>query len=240
MPTTPPLDTPAFTLDEGTLVREAGGSRTMFRFAAPSRRHLDGGFQLSQVSMIFFDRDGRFVVRRTAESSKPFVLANRAAWAHEVLVDQLARATRAVYEIEHRFEYRRKIVAGELPPLPPEADGSDYWRWIDLDARTLEDRVVRFDFALWARTDGIDATIASHPKFPTDSLRTELELDLLDADGNVQFAKTFSSSLNGGAPEYYDTSVRVDRKTLRTLRFFELRGRTESRAISRLPIDTLG
>ncbi len=239
MASTPKLESPVFTIAEGTLTREASGSRTMLRFAAPSTRHLDGGFALSSVYAILFDRDGRFITKRNAESSKPYVLANRASWSHELLNDQLAGAARLVYDIEYRFDVRRKIVGGELPALAAEADGSDYWRWLNLDPRSLEDRVVRLDFALWARNSSIDVTIAQHAKVTTDSLRTELELDLIDADDNVAYSKSFSAGMNLGGPDYNDTSLNVDRKTLRTLRFFELRGRTEGRAVARLTIDEL-
>lgn len=237
MAKTPKLETAAFTIEEGQLTRHASGSRAQFRFAAPSQKHLDGGFEVD-VYITLFDAQGRFVHRRGGERSK-LVLGSRAAWVHEIDNDVLSNAVSAVYEISHRFDTRRKIAAGELLPLPPEADGSDYCRWQGLDPRTLEDRVVRLDIGFWARSSYFEITYAQHPKVPTDSCRTELELDLLDADKNLVAQRNFSASLNCGRPDYNDTSISMDRKTMRTLAFFELRGRTECRTISTLTIDNL-
>jgi len=77
MAQTPKLETPAFTLGEGTVTRERGGWRTNVQYAAPATRHIDGGFDVS-VSAIPFDAERRFVARATASSSRQ-VLANRAA-----------------------------------------------------------------------------------------------------------------------------------------------------------------
>jgi hypothetical protein len=228
------LETAAFTLGEGTLTREPSGSRTLLRFAAPSTRHIDGGFEAA-VHLLLFDGDGRFISRRGSDSSKT-VLANRAAWVHEIDNDKLANARRLVYEIQHKCDYRRKLLGGELPSLPAESDGSDYWRWLTLDPRALEDRVARFDISLWARNGSLEMTYVMTPKVPTDSMRSELEIDLLDADANVCFTRNFSIGLNYGGPSYEDFSISMERKALRTLRFFELRARTEMRAIVRLPI----
>jgi hypothetical protein len=237
MAKTPKLETAAFTIEEGQLTKHASGSRTQFRFAAPSQKHLDGGFEVD-VYITLFDAQNRFVHRRSGERSK-LVLGTRAAWVHEIDNDVLTNAVTAVYEINHRFDIRRKISAGELLPLPPEADGSDYVRWQGLDPRTLEDRIVRLDLAFWARNSYFEITYAQHPKVPTDSCRTELELDLLDADKNLVAQRNFSASLNCARPDYNDTSISMDRKTMRTLRFFELRGRTECRSIATLTVDNL-
>jgi hypothetical protein len=233
---TPKLESPAFTIEPGTIVRQPAGSRTSFRFTAPAVRHFpDGGFQAS-VSMILRDAQGRLIARRSADSGRT-AFGNRASWYHEVDNDMLATATQLIYEIEHRFDYRRTIVRGELPALPAEADGSDYFRWLpNLDARLLEDRAVKLDFALWARQSYVDITLSQQPKLVTDSCRTECELDLLDADQNTCFSRSISSSLNYGQPSYDDTSLSMDRRTMRTLKFFELRGRTELRAIVRLDV----
>lgn len=237
MAKTPKLDTPAFSVAEGQLTRHASGSRAQFRFSAASEKHLDGGFE-ADVYMILFDAQGRFVHKRSGERSK-LILGSRAQWVHEIDNDVLSNATSATYEISHRFDYRRKITAGELLPLPPEADGSDYVRWNGLDPRTLEDRVIRLDMAFWARNSYFEITYAQHPKLPTDSCRTELELDLLDADRNLVAQRNFNASLTAARADYNDTSISMDRRTLRTLRFFELRGRTECRSIATLPIDDL-
>lgn len=235
MAKTPKLDTPAFTIDEGQLTRHASGSRTQFRFTAPGHKHLDGGFEVD-VNMLLFDGQGRFVNKRSSDRSK-LVFGNRAQWVHELENDAVGNAASAVYEISHRFDYRRKIAAGELLPLPPEADGSDYFRWGGLDPRTLEDRVVKLDLAFWARNSYFEITYAQQPKLPTDSCRTEMELDLLDADRILVAQRNFSASLTCGRPDYNDTSISMDRKTMRTLRFFELRGRTECRSIAAMTID---
>ncbi|MBE7453974.1 MAG: hypothetical protein HS111_35550 [Kofleriaceae bacterium] len=238
MATTPVLDSAAFSLGAGTVTRESSGSRTLFAFAAPATRHFDGGFELS-VYAVLYDGDGRFIARRSSEWGRPVFLANRATWAHEFTADQLAGGRRLVYEIEHRFDLRRRIAAGELPELPGEADGSDYWRWVTVDPRTLDERAVRFDLGLWARTSGVDVTIVQHPKVETDSMRTELEVELLDANRDVCVARPMSVSLNRGGPGFTDVSLSVDRKTLRTLRFFEVRGRTEVSAMARLVLEPL-
>jgi hypothetical protein len=237
MSTTPRFESVAFTLEEGEVTRHPSGSRTALRFAAPAKRHLDGGFEVD-VNVVLFDAQGRFVYRRSGDRSRT-VLANRAFWIHEIDNDCLVSASQMVYEISHRFDFRRKITAGELPELPAQADGSDYYRWLNLDPRTLEDRAIKLDFALWARHSSLEITMSQHPKLVTDSCRTEWELDLLDADRAVCFVRTGSVSLNYGQPAYDDTSISMDRRSLRMLKFYELRGRTEIRAISRFAIDAL-
>ncbi len=232
------IETVAFTIEEGEVTREPAGSRTLLRFAAPAKRHLDGGFEVNNVNALLFDRDGRFIARRGSERART-VLGNRAAWVHEIPVDQLALATRVSYEIEHRFDLRRKVLATELPTLPAESDGSDYWRWLTFDPRLLEDRTTRFDIALWARNSELVITFGQIPKFATDSFRCEYELDLLDGDGLLVANRTFSGGLNYGRPNFDDTSISMERRLMRTLRFFELRARTEARAIAEIAVDLL-
>ena len=70
-------------------------------------------------------------------------------------------------------------------------------------------------------------------------MRTDCELELLDADRQPLYLRNFAVSLNRGGPGAGDASLSLDRKTLRTLRYFELRGRTECAAIARLAIDEL-
>src|SRR3954447_5363050 len=120
MAKTPKLESAAFTIEEGQLTRHASGSRAQFRFTAPAERHTDGGFE-ADAYMILFDKEGRMVHRRSGERSK-MLLGKRAQWVHEIDNDILANAASGVYEISHRFDYRRKIAAGELLALPPEAD----------------------------------------------------------------------------------------------------------------------
>ena len=140
--------------------------------------------------------------------------------------------------MQYRFDLRRKLVAGELPALPVEADGSDYWRWTQLDPRTLEDRTATFDIALWARNSDITITFSHVPKMVTDLFRCEYELDLLDADQLVVATRNFSGYLNTGVPNHDDTSISMDRRTMRQLKFFELRVRIEARAIASLAVDS--
>jgi hypothetical protein len=234
--TSPALDTPSFSLGPGQITSEPAGSRVALHFVAPAQRHLDGGFE-ADVYIVLFDAKGRFIRRRSNENR--VVLANRAAWTHEVEKDALAQGARFIYEISHRFDVRRKILAGELPSLPAEADGSDYYRWLQPDPRNLDDRVVRIDFELWARNSGIEITIGHHPKLPTDSCRTDFDLELLDDQRAVQFMRSFSASTNRGWPAYADASLSMDRKAMRALRFFELRGRTEMSALVRLEVDAM-
>lgn len=230
------LETPAFTIEPGKATRAgASSSRTTIAFSAPSARHLDGALDVS-VHAVLLDARGRFIGRRSGDRSRT-ILGNRAAWVHEIDNDWIAQAARITYELEHRFDHRRRIVAGELPQLPADADASDYHRWLDLDPRTLEDRLARYDFALWARSSELVITISQQPRLATDSCRTEFELDLLDGDRQLCFSKSFSTSLNCGQPAYDDTSISMDRRALRALRFFELRGRTEARGLARLTID---
>lgn len=232
---TPQLESVAFTVEAGQLTKHPGSSRTTLRFMAPAKRHLDGGFEC-EVSAVLFDAQGSFVHRRSGDRNKT-VLGNRAFWLHEIDNDCIAGATRLVYEISHKFDYRRRILAGELPDLDARAASSDYHRWLTIDPRTLDDRGVTFDFALWARNSSVDITMSQQPKIETDSCRTEWELDLLDADRNLCFSRTGSVGLNCGGPAYDDTSLSMDRRTMSSLKFFELRGRTEIRAIARLSID---
>lgn len=235
---TPALDTPAFTLGEGTIERAPAGSRTLLRYTAAAKRQIDGGFEINVYAVLFDARD-RFVCKRSSDRG-PTVLANRAAWVHELDTVKLEQATRLVYAIEHRFDYRRKLVGGELPALAVEADGSDYWRWHVPEPRTLEDRVVRLDVTLWARGGGLEVTFGQHAKLAhADSVRTELELDLLDGDGAVQFARSCSVSQSHGTATYDDMSISMDRKAMRALRLYELRARTEARAVANLAIDAL-
>ena len=234
---TPKLESVAFTIEAGEVVRSVAGSRTALRFTAPSKRHLEGGFEV-EVHAVLFDAQGRFVHRRSSERSRT-VLGNRATWVHEVENDALASASRLSYEISHRFDYRRKIVAGELPELPTAADGSDYFRWVNFDARTLEDRAVKLDIGFWARNSSFEITMSQQPKLVTDSCRTEWELDLLDGDNTVMFSRNGSISLNYGGPAYDDSSISMDRRSMRQLKFYELRGRTECRAIARLALDAI-
>jgi hypothetical protein len=230
------VEMPAFTIGEGAVDLAVSGTRTLLTFTAPATRHLDGGLELSAYMMLY-DKDGRFIARRSTEWNKPCLIATRAAWTHEIHNDQLALATRLVYEVEHRFDWRRRMVAGELPPLPAEADGVEAYRWTTLDPRTLEDRIARYDLGLWARSDSFEVTLGQYPKLETETMRTEMEIDLLDAQRQVMYSKNFSVSLNNCGPAYTDTSLRMDRKTLRTLAFFELRGRTESKGIARIAVD---
>lgn len=230
------LETPVFTIEAGQVTRQGGSSsRAELSFTAASARHLDGGFEVS-VYALLFDGEGRFIGRRSGDRGKT-ILGNRAQWVHEIDNDWLAQAARLTYELEYRFDYRRKIVAGELPQLPADADADDYYRWLNLDPRTLEDRAVRFDFGLWARSSEAVITISQEAKFTTDSCRTELEFDLFDADNQLCFSRSFGTSLNYGQPSYDDTSISMDRRALRALRFFELRGRTEARGLARMTLD---
>ena len=237
MVATPALETPAFTLSEGTLTREVGGGRSTFTFNAPSKRHFAGGFE-AQVNLVLFGADGRFIARRGSDLSKT-VLSNRATWTHEFDNDKLTNATKLVYQIQYRFDYWRKLAGGEVPPIAAEAASSEYWRWVAVDPRTVEDRAIALDLSVWLTRSGVEITYAQTPKVTTDSVRSELELELIDGDRNVVVSKTFNASLNNTHPSYDDTSLWVDRKVLQSLRFFELRGRTEMRAIATLAFDTL-
>jgi hypothetical protein len=97
--------------------------------------------------------------------------------------------------------------------------------------------MVRLDFALWVRSSELVITIAQQPKFSTDSCRTEFELDLVDADQQLAYSRAFSTSLNCGQPSFDDHAIEIERRALRPLRFFELRGRTEARGIARVSLD---
>ena len=236
MAKTAKLESAAFTIEEGTLTRVTDGSRAVFRFSAPAQRHLpDAGYEVD-IYMILFDAQGRVVRRRSADRS---LLGSRAQWVHEIDNDMVANAVSATYDIQHRVDYRRKIAAGELPPLPPEADGSDYFRWGAPDPRTLEDRMIKLDLTFWARRSYFEVSYGQTPKVAVDMCRSEMEIDLLDADQNLMFQRRFSASTRYGRPEYGDSSVSMDRKAMRQLRFFELRGKTEINALAQLKIDNL-
>lgn len=230
------LDTPPFTIEPGKVVRKGGSSsRTHLAFSAPATRHLDGGLEVS-VAALLFDHQNRFIARRGGDRTRT-VIGKQAQWSHEVENDWLAQATRITYELEYRFDFRRKIVGGELPQLSAEAASTDYYRWLNLDPRSLVDRAVELDFALWVRSSELVITIAQHPKLATDSCRTELELDLIDAEHQLSYTRSFSASLTCGEASFDDTSITIDRAALRPLRFFELRGRTEARGLVRWSYD---
>ena len=235
MTATPKLESPGFTISEGTVTADANGNRTVLKFAAPAQRHIEGGFEMS-VYAVLFDGDGRFVARRGSEYNRPCVLQNRAMWTHEFETEKLAQAKKLVYDIEYKVDYRRKLTGGELPALPAEADGSDYWRWLALDTRALEDRAVKIEMTFWARQSNFELTCSQTPKVTTDNCRSEFELDLFDADSNICATKNFSASLVCGQPRYEDASLSMERKALRALRFFELRARTEIRALARFEV----
>jgi hypothetical protein len=230
------IDTPPFTIEAGEIKRQGGtSSRTRLAFTGLATRHLDGGLDVN-VYALLFDAQGRFIARRGSDRAYT-VLGKRARWIHEVENDWLAQAATVTYEIEYKFDHRRKLLGGELPQLPAEAIGSDYYRWLNVDPRALEDRIARFDFALWVRSSELVITISQQPRFTTDSCRTELELDLLDGDRQLAHARAFSANLNCGHAAFDDTTIEIDRRLLRALRFFELRGRTEGRGLARGSFD---
>ena len=238
-PGTAKLETPPFTIEPGTISRQdSSSSRTILCLTAPAERHLDGGLDINVAALLFDDR-GRFIARRGGDRART-VLGKRAQWFHEVENDWLTQAARISYEIEYRFDFRRKLLGGELPQLSAEAASSDYYRWLNLDPRTLADRAVQLDFALWVRSSELVITIAQHPLFATDACRTELELDLIDADQQLAHMRAFSTSLNYAQAAFDDTSINIDRGALRRLRFFELRGRTEGRGLARWTFDVPG
>jgi hypothetical protein len=237
---TPAFTTPAFALDPGTLASERALDRVRLTFTAPARRLLDGGFELAGVYLWLTDRDGRLITRKSGDWSQQPLLSNRAVWVHEVLADQLAAAASITYEIDHRFDYRRTVAAGELPPLPVEADGSEWWRWLEPDPRTLTDACQRFDLGLWARSGGLDLTLVVHPRAPFESLRSELELELADADGLVAYSRTLSISSYGETPGAWDASDSMERRALRALHLYKLAGRTEGRLAARFGPLALG
>jgi hypothetical protein len=230
------LDTPPFTIEPGKIVRQgSSSSRSLLTFSAPATRHLDGGLEIN-VAALLFDAQDRFIGRRGADRSR-CVIGKRAQWSHEIDNDWLSQAARITYEIEYRFDYRRKILGGELPQLSAEAASSDYFRWLNLDPRALVDRGVQLDFALWVRSSELVITISQQPRFVTDSCRTELELDLIDVDHQIAYTRTFSAGLVSGQAAFDDTSIGIDRAALRPLRFFELRGRTDGRGLARWSYD---
>lgn len=238
MAKTAKLESAALTIEEGTITRTTDGSRAVFRFNAPAQRHLpDAGYEID-VYMVFTDAQGRIVRRRSCDRSSQ-LLGGRAQWVHEIDNDMVAQAATATYDIQHRVDYRRKIAAGELPPLPPEADGSDYFRWGSLDPRTLEDRMIKLDLNFWARRSYFEFTYGQTPKTTFDSCRTEMEIDLLDENRTLLFQRTFSASTRYGRPEFNDNSISMDRKAMRQIRFFELRGKTEISALAQLKIENL-
>lgn len=187
---------------------------------------------------MLLDANRRLVAYRSADSSRQ-VLANRAAWSHEFDREKLVHARHVVYEIGCEVDYRRKLLAAPLPELPVEADGNNYWKWLALDPRALEDSFARYDVALWARNSSLDVVFSQTPKGAVDTLRSRLELALLDADQNACFTRVLSMSPSYGARSVDEVSLAMDRKTLRSLRHVELRGRTECRASARLAIDDL-
>lgn len=236
MGSTNKVETPAFTIEAGTVTRDAGGSRTSLRFAAPSKRHYDGGFEVSNVRAVMYDKAGKFIAKRGHESSRT-VIGNRAAWTHEIPSDQLVQATRVVYEIEYKLDARRKLVGGELLPLAAESDGSDFWLWHRIQ---IDDKLATYEIAFWARQSELAFTYGHTPKLPIDSFRNEYELDLLDDQQMIVASKSFSCATMFNRTTFEDNSLYgIDRRTLRSLKFFELRARTEVRSVVDLEIQNL-
>jgi hypothetical protein len=233
MGSTKRIGTPAFTIEEGTVSREAGGSRTILRFTAASKRHVDGGFDVSNVRAAMFDKAGKFIAKRGHESSRS-VLGNRASWVHEIPTDQLAQAARVVYEIEYRLDIRRKLIGGELPQLPAESDGSDYWPWHRVQ---IEDKLGAYEIAFWARQTELAFTYGHTPNLAFEQCRNEFELDFLDADQLTALSRSFTLTPYNGRGMFEDNSLYgIDRKIMRTLKFFEIRARTELRGVVDLEI----
>ncbi|HTL32300.1 MAG TPA: hypothetical protein VL326_04205 [Kofleriaceae bacterium] len=233
MGTTKRVETPAFTIEDGTVTRDSGGSRITLKFAAASKRHYDGGIEINNVRAAMYDKNGKFIAKRGHESSRT-VIHNRAAWTHEIPTDQLSQAARVVYEVEYKLDIRRKLIGGELVPLAAESDGSDYWLWHRVQ---VDDKLASYEIAFWARQSELAFTYGHTPKTIIDGLRNEYELDLFDADQNIVMSKNFSCSTSFGRTTFEDNSLYgIDRKTMRTLKFFELRARTELRSVVDLEI----
>src|SRR6185503_9617414 len=102
------------------------------------------------------------------------------------------------------------------------------------DLRSMTDRCARFDLGVFARSGSVDIWLAQHPLETFENLRTEFELDVVDAEGVIALSRNFSVSGCGTTPAYTDTSPSIERRALRSLRFFTLRGRTEARLITRM------
>jgi hypothetical protein len=236
MGSTQRVESPAFTIEAGTVTRESGGSRTSLRFTAPAKRLVDGGFEVSNIRAVLYDKDGKFIARRSHESSRT-VLGNRAAWVHEIPSAQLAQAARAVYEIEYRVDVRRKLLGGELVPLAIESDESDYWLW---HRAVLADRFGSYELAFWTSQNELFITHGHTPSVAVDMFRNEYELDFLDADQMLVMSRSFSGSTMFNRTTFDDTSLYgIDRKSMRSLRFFEIRARTEMRSVVDLPVTEL-
>jgi len=234
--TTETVDCPAFSIGAHALTVERNDNRVVSTFTAPSRRKLDGGFELVGVWAYLYDSSGRFVVRRSAESygGRLFVLDNRAVWSHELLDDQWNQAAHLVYEIEARVDVRRRLADGPLPELPPLANASDYWRWLP-DAGPIEDPLAQYDFALFARRSAVDAVALKTVRAGVESARTDLQLDLADAEGMTIASLIFGMAGGPAAPGHGQASTSLDRKRIRSLRTFSLQARTEARFFTRLP-----
>jgi hypothetical protein len=231
------VETPVFVIEEGTIAKERIGTRTNVVFTAKAARQIECAFELADVRLLMFDKAGHFLGKRSSQRSRN-VLANRAHWLHEVPSDQLAYASRIVYEIEFRYDVTRKLVGGELPVLAADSDSTEWFRWLSIDPRALDERSAKYQFTLWARPNDIAITYGFAPKVQTDNFDTKFELDLLDAERNVVLSKNFNLGQVLGRGNYEENELYgLDRKTMRTLRFFELRARSDIKSIVDLELD---
>ncbi|MFN0251095.1 MAG: hypothetical protein ACKV2T_29740 [Kofleriaceae bacterium] len=236
MSTSKRVETPVFVIEEGVLVKERAGARTNVVFTAKAARQIECAFELSDVRLLMFDKAGHFVGRRSSQRSRN-VLANRAYWVHEVPTDQLAYASRIEYEIEYRYDVTRKLVGGELPALAAESDSTEWFRWLSIDPRSLDDRSAKYYFTLWARPSDIVFTYGFEPKVRTETFDTRFELDLLDAERNVVLTRNHFLGQFMGGRNYDESDIyNIDRKTMRSLKFYELRARSDIRTVAGLEL----
>jgi hypothetical protein len=226
------VETPVFVVEEGALVKERVGARTNLVFTAKAARQIECAFELLDVRLLMFDKAGHFLGRRSSQRMRN-VLANRAHWLHEVPSDQLAYASRIRYEIEYRYDVTRKLVAGELPALAADSDSTEYFRWLSVDPRSLDDRSAKYHFTLWAKPSDIVFAYGFEPKVQTDNFDTKFELDLLDQERNVVLSRNFQLGQFLGGGNYDENELySIDRKTMRTLRFYELRARSDIKSVA--------
>lgn len=237
MSTSKRVETPVFVIEEGTLTSERVGTRTNLTFNAKAARQIECAFELADVRLMMFDKAGHFLGRRSSQRARN-VLANRARWMHEVPSDQLAYASRIVYEIEFRYDVTRKLVGGEIPALAAESDSTEWFRWLSIDPRALDERSAKYHFTMWAKQSDIVFTYGFAPKVQTDNFDNKFEIDLLDAERTVVLTKNLNIGQSLGRGNYDENELyNIDRKTMRSLKFFELRVRSDVKSVVDLELD---
>lgn len=227
------IETPTFALWNPELARERSGDRTVLRFSAPGERRLaGGGFEINSINAILLDREGAPLVRRYHESGRQCVIGKLCTWSHELYDEQLAGAAALVYEVETRVDLRRTLLAGALEAI--DLDDERRRPWPHTAGARGGDPLLQLSVAMVFNRGDLDINLLGEATGTHDGHSTQFEIDLLDQDGNAIASRTASFSIGAPGLGYTDTGLRLERRVAKAVRGFEIRGRTEVRAIARI------